>query len=360
MTRRPPVRATILAVALTLGSLLLAAPVGAAPPCDAAAGQEFIDDGRYERAVREFGCLIEADPTSVDGHRGRMEAQVLLGRYAAAVQDGVRITAIVVPAHPDAQKTILASYADRLAQAPADIPALTGATFARWWFFDYPAAIHLASRLLDVRPDDRVGTLFRGSSRLLHHVQTSRGVADLERAIALDPGNPSVHYIVADAYTYGLSDPQRAHAEATTALDGGLDTARVHAILGAALNALGDTAGAAQHIERHFELVTTELLIGPPLDAGASAALDLVPGRTWEIPIPAVAGQPISIVAGSKDYWDSIVLLLGPDGTPVIGSDDVIGYHAAFDYVPQVTGTFHLRATFFESAITGVLTISRG
>jgi len=42
--------------------------------------------------------------------------------------------------HPDANSTILAGYSARLAKAPDDVPALTGASFARWWFFDYASA----------------------------------------------------------------------------------------------------------------------------------------------------------------------------------------------------------------------------
>jgi hypothetical protein len=360
VSRHPTRRLAAIAVTLCLtATFIVAGPVAAAPSCSAATGQALIDEGRYDRAVREFTCLIEADAASVEGYRGRMEAFVLMGRYADAVHDGTRFTAVVEPAHGDAQQTVIRGYLDRLAARPADIPALTGMTFARWWFFDYPATIKYASQLLDIRPDAVAGWLFRGSSRLLHHVQTSRGVADLERALQLDGANPSVHYLVADAYTYGLPDPDRAYAEATIALDGGLDTPRVHAILGAALNAFGDVAAAAQHIARHFELVTETLVTVAPLATGESVALDLVPGRVVEIPIPAVAGQPISIATGSKDYWDTIALLVAPTGEPVLGSDDVSGYFAAFAYVPQVTGTYLLRVTFFESVITGVLTVAR-
>jgi predicted hotdog family 3-hydroxylacyl-ACP dehydratase len=57
------------------------------------------------------------------------------------------------------------------------------------------------------------------------------------------------------------------------------------------------------------------------------------------IPVAAVVGQRISISVGSKDYWDSIAVLLSPDGAPVLGSDDEIGYHAAVDWIAQETGT---------------------
>ena len=130
-------------------------------------------------------------------------------------------------------------------------------------------------------------------------------------------------------------------------------------LLGAALNAFGDTVEAAQHIARHFDLVTTELLPTAPLAARSSLKLSVVPGRTYEIPIAVTAGATISIATSSNDYWDSIAVLLAPDGSPVIGSDDDAGYHAAFDYTATTTGTYRLRVGFFEGVITGDLAVTR-
>ena len=131
----------------------------------------------------------------------------------------------------------------------------------QWAYFDYGRAIQLLDALLAVRPDDVFGTLFRGSARVLGDITTGLGVADLERAIELAPESADVHYIVADAYTYGIPDPERAFAEASIALERGLDTPRVHAILAFAQLAFGNDAAAATHIERHLELVTTESLV---------------------------------------------------------------------------------------------------
>jgi tetratricopeptide (TPR) repeat protein len=362
-----PVTRTTLVVAGALVLALAASLVGtaqrvlAAPPwCTPERGQALIDAGEYEDAVRSFTCVIETAPTGVEGYRGRAEAELLLGRYSDALRDYTSVTAVVLPIDPDALDAIFAGYADRLAAAPTDIPSLTGASFARWYDFRYPAALHLLERLLDEAPDDRYGTLFRGSTRILKGINsTARGVADLERAIELDPANPHVHFIVADAYTYGLPDPERAFAEATLAYEGGLQTPRVHALLASAYNAFGDLLSAALHIAEHVDLVTAELLVSAPLDLGASLSLDLVPGRTYEIPVPAVAGQPIVIATGSRDFWDSIAVLLAPDGTPVVGSDDDSGYFAAFDWVAEESGTYRLRATSFESVSSGILKVTR-
>jgi len=266
--------------------------------------------------------VIKAAPTEVEGYRGRIEARLLLGSYAEAFRDYSRVTAYVLPVHPDAPSAILAGYADRLASAPDSIPALTGVSFARWWLFDYPQTIKLTDRLLELEPDDVYGNLIRGSSRVLKGVTKERGVADLERAIALAPESPDVRWIVADAYTYGQPDPERAFAEASLALQWGLDTPRIHAILASAYNAFGELESAAFHLEEHIDQVTTELLTISTLAPGDSLALDLVPGRVYEIPVPAVAGQTIAITTGSRDFWDSIAVLLAPGGSPVVGSDD--------------------------------------
>jgi hypothetical protein len=56
--------------------------------------------------------------------------------------------------------------------------------------------------------------------------------------------------------------------------------------------------------------------------------------------------------------WDTILLLVGPDGTPVLGSDDYKGYMAGFDWVAPADGTYHMRVSSFEAASTGVVVVT--
>jgi hypothetical protein len=67
----------------------------------------------------------------------------------------------------------------------------------------------------------------------------------------------------------------------------------------------------------------------------------------------------ISITTSSKDFYDSIAVLLAPDGTPVVGSDDANAYFAAFDWVAPKSGTYRLQVTSFESVNTGELIVKR-
>jgi len=357
--RLPAAPAAAATLLCTIAPVSLAAADAPKKGCTAAQGQVFIDQGRYDQAIREFSCVMAAQPTEVEGYRGRAEAELLLGRYSDALRDLAGVTAYVVPVHPDAAEIIHAGYSARLDADPQNIPALTGATFAQWWSYKYPATIHLADELLDVRPNDLVGHLFRGSSRLLHGSQVAAGMADIEYALALAPESADVRFVVADAYTYGVFDPNRAFAEATAALAGGLDTPRIHAILATVYLAFGDQLSAAAHFKRHFELVTTELVPAASLVPGGVLTVGLVPGRAGDIPIPAVAGQTVSIRTSSSDMWDTIAVMLAPDGTPVVGGDDFIKYFAGFDWEPPVTATYRLWVTSFESINTGALTVTR-
>ena len=289
------------------------------------------------------------------------EADLLRGRFAnafATYQQG--IVAFVVPVMHDAAATIDASYADRLARDGNSLAALTGASFARWVFSDYSGAAELLDVLLTIEPDDVYGTLFRGSCRALQGSDVAAGLRDLDRAVELEPESPDVRFVVADAYTYGAGhDPKRAFSEATLALEGGLDTPRVHAILAAAQLSFGNHAAAGRHFARHLALVRTELRTTWPLERGGSLALDLVPGRVHDVPLPSMAGATIAVDTTSDDITDSIAVLFDPDGVPVTGGDDEVGSFAAVAWEAAMTGVYRLRVASFEAVETGSLRVSR-
>lgn len=349
----------LLAIGMSAGEAYGADAEAKNERCSAAQGQQYINSGDYNRAIREFTCLVDRQPAEVEGYRGRIEALLLLDRYADAVRDYARITAFVSPVHPDVEDIIRKGYAARLAADANNIPALTGASAARWWYFDYEQALNLLKRLHNLAPNSLFANTFRGSSRLLSDTNTAEGVVDLERAILIAPANPQLRFIVADAYTYGLSKPIRAYAEARLALHWGVDTPRIHAILAVAYQAFGNQSAAAAEIKTHLDQVTTRLLPAPALKANSAMSLALVPGRTYEIPVVVSAGQTLSITTTSPDFWDTILVLLAPGGTPVVGSDDEVDYFAGLNWVAGAAGTYRLRVTSFESVNTGELVVSR-
>jgi hypothetical protein len=162
---------------------------------------------------------------------------------------------------------------------------LDGESFARWYYFDYTVAIPILNHLLEVEPLSVYGNLFRGSSRLLHHSATAKGKIDLETALLLAPDSADVHYVVADAYTYGVADFNRAFVEITLADQLGLETPRTHAIFAAVYLAFGDVLTSASHLKSHIDMVTTELLPAAPLVAGFGAGQNLrdsAAGNRWK------------------------------------------------------------------------------
>jgi hypothetical protein len=62
---------------------MIAAPVVNVVPCTAEQGQELIDAGQYKQTIREFTCVIDLDPTAVEGYRGRIEAELRARLYDA-------------------------------------------------------------------------------------------------------------------------------------------------------------------------------------------------------------------------------------------------------------------------------------
>jgi tetratricopeptide (TPR) repeat protein len=318
--------------------------------------------GQQEDAIRAFSCVTEREPTSIHGYRGRAEANLLLGRFADAFSDYARITAYVFPADPDAFQGMLYAYESRLLRNPHDVAALMAESFARWTAFDYEGAQPLFDRFAEIDPDNVYGKVFGASNRLFLGLDVDQALADLDAAIALAPHSADVRYIVADAYTYAHPDPDRAFEEASLALQWGLDTPRVHAILASSHLAWLDLPRAAHHLQRHIELVTTNPIVADePLVAASSQTIELAPGITFELAVPVTAGEMLSIRTHGPqlEIYDSIAVLLAPDGTPVTGNDDFDDFLAGFDWVAPATGTYTLRVTSFEGVGTGELTIER-
>jgi hypothetical protein len=94
-------------------------------------------------------------------------------------------------------------------------------------------------------------------------------------------------------------------------------------------------------------------------DGGGQLELERVRVRVSEIPLAVAAGETVAIANSSKDYWDTIAVLLAPDGTPVLGSDDANSYFAAFQWVAPQSATYRLRVTFFEAVNSGQILVAR-
>lgn len=324
-------------------------------------GQQLIDKGKFEQAIPLFTQYIDQHPTEVDGYRGRIEAQLFLRRYSDCVRDYARITAKVMPVHPDAPEQIYSHYAARLQAKPNDVKAQLGLAFAHWWYFEYDVAIPMFDHVLVQDSNNRVAVAMRASSRLLSQLDPNGGLSDLRRALAMDATNPHLRFLAADAYTYGERDYAKAFYQASRAMLGGLDTPRLHAILAVCYANFGFDELAAEETLEHISMVTSENVRGGSLHAHQTKSWDMTPGQTIVMSIHLDAGEVLDIATDGPTgtVWDTILVLLDPNGNPVASADDVIDYYAALDYTAPHAGDNKLLVTSFESVQSGTMTVSR-
>jgi Flp pilus assembly protein TadD len=330
-----------------------------------AAGQKQIDQGNYDGAIAAYTSAIGLEPKKVDAYCGRAVAKLMLDRYSDAFNDiYAQIVSAVRPRELGPVLKDIVQFFKKGVAGDKDekgIPDLAGQSLAHWAYFDYANALPLLDQILRIDPNNTYGILYRGSNHMFLGQEVAAGQADLERAIQLRPNNAQLRHIVADAYTYAQKNLDRAHVEASRALDLGLDTPRIQAILAVVALSRGDLAGGAARFQKHIRSVTKENVSTAALAAGGSMTLDLVPGRTFEIPVRVAAGESLKITTGcpTAQIFDTLLVLLGPDGTPIHANDDFVDYFAGLDWRSTVSGACQLRVTSFEGVSTGPLVVSR-
>ena len=77
------------------------------------------------------------------------------------------------------------------------------------------------------------------------------------------------------------------------------------------------------------------------------------------MPMPVSAGESVKVATFSNEVRDTILVVLAPDGSPVLGADDVKAYLAAFEWVAPASGIYTVRVTSFEGTGTGTLKVTR-
>jgi hypothetical protein len=309
-----------------------------------------------DAAAEPGGCALNLDPLSVDVYRWQIESALLAGDYSEAVDGYMTLLAVIAPEHPDIFETLLADYERDLTTMPDDLVLLTGYAGLQWWVSDYAAAIHALDHLLEVEPDSVTALTFRGSAHFFME-DVDAGSADFARALELDPDNPNIYFLIADAYTYAMPDTERALDAALTANALGLASPRLDAIFGAAYTALDDDAAAAAYYAQHIASATSAFIDAAALAAGESVTLTIEPGQTYIIPLDVTAGETLDVMTGGD--LDTIIALYAPDNTVVIGSDDRDGYFAGFTAQIDAAGTYRLYVTTFAAAGTGDLIVTR-
>ncbi len=86
---------------------------------------------------------------------------------------------------------------------------------------------------------------------------------------------------------------------------------------------LGETERAAGDFALYVALNAAEVVDGDPLRVGREVTVSMSEGLVFQLPFSADEGDKITISAVSPDgSVDPLLVLLDPEGSPLIGSDD--------------------------------------
>ena len=387
--------------------------------------QAQFDAAAYTDAQVSYTCALETDPLNDQAHIGRLQAGLLAGDYMTAhsevflLNDGaarvldeaivsqtdvlaaqpdsvtafqIRAFLLAFSGQPDAALTdvdfilsvepdnVLAHMVQAIAQEmmgdadgaastfaaavelSPDNPQLYGLMAAAQWVpFNIEGMAANSSRAIELAPDLAYPYRLHGMSQMV--TGNPEGVlADANQAIELDPTYYAFYILRANGHM-ALGDPQAAFADLSTAIDLNPRTRIGYAIRAHVALALGDPQAAAQDFAAFVEMGTQETVEGAELIAGEPVTVTMTAGRTYRLPFTAQAGQTVTIQVTSvnPDEVDPVVLVVGPDGTPLAFNDDAGDETldaVISEYELPASGTYMLVVSHALGGSEGDITIS--
>ncbi|MBL8152674.1 MAG: hypothetical protein JNM70_00705 [Anaerolineae bacterium] len=185
--------------------------------------------------------------------------------------------------------------------------------------------------------------------------------ADYEKAAAFDPKNPGIVFNMAMSSFFGQElTNANSYLDETAQL--GATSPLVTLFMGDVDAAAGDAALAAQHYLDYMALVAPTVVPAGTLVLNERLTVPVHPGETYHFSVDLKVGEvwKVNTSVGFKAPWmDPVLVLLAPDGTPLIGNnDDLPGEpagNAALTYTPEVTGTYTLVMTTYAGIGEGTV-----
>jgi len=196
---------------------------------------------------------------------------------------------------------------------------------AQWVSFNIEGMAENSSRAIELAPESAMACRLHGMSQMPMG-NPEGALADANRAIELAPSYYAHYILRANAHLAlgNRNSLQAAYFDLRTATDLNPRTRIGHMIRANVRQALGFSDAAARDFSTGVELNTLEMVEGAEVFAGESVTISMTAGRTYQLPFAADAGQIVTIQAASVNPGevDPIMLLLGPDGTPLVFNDD--------------------------------------
>jgi tetratricopeptide (TPR) repeat protein len=269
-------------------------------------GLAYYDKKDYESAIKDFSSGIEYAYTPLsDAYLDRGLAQDAAGNYDLAITD----------------------YSKAIELNPNDPSAYVNRGFAYYDEKDYENAIkdfssgidHAYTPLNDAYLDRGLAQEAAGKHDL--------AVADYSKAIEIAPNDQHAYGNRGDSYL-GLQQWDKAVSDYDKAIQ--IDSTQAGNYLGRGIanNQLGKPADAAKDFYKWISLNQKTSTDNPALKSGGSITVKMSDGQVYRIPFSGKAGESVTITAtGAKpsndaEEVDPLIVILGPDGAPLIGDDD--------------------------------------
>ncbi|MCC6613717.1 MAG: hypothetical protein IT320_09585 [Anaerolineae bacterium] len=202
-----------------------------------------------------------------------------------------------------------------------------------------------SSHAVEMNPNLAAAYRLRGIGNL-YSGDLEAALLDAERALELDPTTYYFHYLRASIY-FGFGDPETAINDINAALALNPRSFIGNAMRAGANAALDHMEQAAQDFASAIDARTNEVIDADPLVSDASAQFTMTFGRTLHLPFEASDTQTLTINVNSinLDEVDPVVLLVSPEGVPLVfnddASDDTLDAEIA-DYVLPEGGMYTL------------------
>ena len=326
--------------------------------------------GQNQNALADFDAILREDDGNVFGYIFRGAANLYLGNEAKATADF--------------------DNAVELAAEPAGVHAQVGAMYANTG--DPERGLEYYNQAIELAPETAHFYSYRAYTydRL---GDTEAAIADYTSAIELDPENEG--YYLSRAFEYEtLGDYAAAAADYASALEINPENANTYQLYGWALieqaeydqaivqfdaalalapedrwsflgrataqAELGDNAPSARDFESYIELTQAYLTDADPMKPGNSQTLEMSEGQVYAVPLNADAGTTLEIQATAQGFdLDPLILLVGIDGVPLAGSDDIASgnLNAAISVVVPESGRYTLLVTHAGGGSYGTLDV---
>lgn len=299
-----------------------------------------LDD--YDAAIDDFNQALEMDSENVYAYGSRGCAYARSGDYDAAVADFNRVLDIN-PLYRDSPMTLadtqritVGAYIEAVANLQAADEAIAqgannGKTYRRrgmayFSLGEYDNALTDLNQAIEMDDEDVEAYFYRGSLLGYYQDDEAGALADFERIMELDADYANAYYAHGNLQAR-LENYAAAIADYTRYLELEPDQIGFYLNRGIMYSLNGDDAEAAQDYLTYAARDGIRPVDIGMLTIGQPNFIVMSNNKVFEMTFEARAGERLKLSAAATNTTlsiDTLIIVLGPDGTPLTANDDNI------------------------------------